>query len=224
MSQPSDPYATPSEGPQGSPPYGQPPHGQSPYGQPHGQPPYGQPQGEPQGQPGYAGPPGGGPQYGQPQPGGYPPGPQQFGAPNPYVAHQQALKRPGTVLAGSIMTWVGCTIGVLVGLVMGLAVQDSDLQGMVPAGDISIYRAAALGVAAWCVLVAIVSIFAFRGSKAAAITLVVMGGLIAVLQLISVIQGQGTAIVGLLYIVACVNLIFTMQPSRAWYNARAALG
>lgn len=189
----------------------------SPYGQqpPYGQPAYGQPAyGQPPAQPGYG-------QYGQ----------TPYGQTTP----RDPDRRPGTVLAACIITWVFAGLAGLLGvfmLIVVAAARDEFIDGveesegyedMVDAGvsatEIADWSSVSSGVfAALAILAMVVAWFAFRRSNGARIALVVLSGLTAVLT------GVGAAVacvpgVWTLAAIAVIVLLFT-GGANDWYARR----
>jgi hypothetical protein len=164
------------------------------------------------------------PQAGYPEYGAY-------GSPHPQQAFHPpgtAPRRPGTVLAGCILAWVGSVFGVLVGLLLLSVSEDSPLfdevdLGMSRADAVDAMHLAGGFLAGWCLVVAVMAVLAFRGVKWAAIALVVMAGLMVVLSLLSMVGSGGIqSLVGLLWSVGSAALIYLNRPAKAWFEAKAA--
>ncbi len=175
----------------------------------------------------------------QPYPGSSPPGsapyeagqPQQgypaFGAgPGASGVPPTEVKRPGTVLAGCILAWVGSVFGLLLGvLFLSLSENSSvfdDLDGDMNRADlVDALRITGGVLLAWCLVVFVLAVLAFRGAKWAAITLVVMAGVMAAFGLIGVVSGSGQGVLGLLWAAASATLIYLNRPAKQWYAAVA---
>ncbi|HET7326501.1 MAG TPA: proline-rich domain-containing protein [Nocardioidaceae bacterium] len=225
--QPHD-YGQQSSGPQT---YGQPeaPGPAQGYGQPH---PYGQ---EPSGPHTYGRPPGHGrPQgygqpYGQPYERPYGPPPGYYGAPNPFAADPH--KRPGTVVGAMVMTWVGVVFLVLVGLgALAFASSDQVLDAFTAelddpaftAGDITVVlQVVGVALLVWGVIVGVVSVFAWRRAKWARYTLIAMGALYGLLQLVALLAGELAVIFSIAYVAVVVVLLLVPRTGE-WYAAKSA--
>jgi hypothetical protein len=236
----------------GQPSYPQTP-GQDPYGQQgqypqSGQPQYGQPQYDPQyGQPQY-----GQPQYGQQ--GQYPPYGQQYdqqygqqyGQPpyDPYAQYQQyypqptppardADKRPGTVTAAAIVTWIGAggvlAVMLLLALVLGTAsdrffdefdraARDADLT-VTHSDLLAIGWGAVVVGTIWCIAAIMLAFFAMRRSQPARIALVVSAVMVVLISLLMILSGF-TVITLVLGVVVAV-LLFT-GGANEWYARKPA--
>ncbi|MQA84166.1 MAG: hypothetical protein GEV03_05945 [Streptosporangiales bacterium] len=219
---------------------------QDPWGQGEGQqpPPYGQtygqqqPPGGPQYPPGppQQGPPGGLPGY--PPPGGQqPPQGGAWGQPEgqwgygAYGAYDHP-RRPGTVLGGAIMTYVGSAFLVLLGVVLliGGAVSASFMEGAAESGAMgdmppNTLRLVILGLGGFvlvlgAVLIAL-ALFAQKGSNGARIGLTVIGGIQILLGLASLVTGSPQTIVTVLY-VGVVLVLFWVGGANEWYRAQKA--
>lgn len=225
-------YGAPSGGPGGQGQQGQPggpqypPGGQQPQypqqgypAQQPGQPQYPQQPGQPPPQQGGWGQPGG--QWGQPPGqwdyGGY----GGYGEYGPYGPYGQT-PRPGAVLGGAIMAYVGSALLVLVGiglLIASAAVSEQLQSAGLPAG-------AAVGAGVFVLLLAItvvvLAIFAQKGRNGSRIALTVVGGLYVVLSLINMVVSQN--LLGLLAIVWVVvaTLLFWVGGANDWYRSQRA--
>ncbi|MDE9367183.1 hypothetical protein PZ938_16310 [Luteipulveratus sp. YIM 133132] len=216
-----DPYAPPPENNAGG---QQPQYGQNPpqYGQNPTQPQYGQnPPQYGQNPPQYGQSPTQ-PQYGQ-QP-GYPAAPGYDQGQYPYGGYGQGqpagpVGRPGTLLAASILTWIGSGLGILVGLVLMVASGSSEFRDQLD--DVEPGAVAAIGgiILAVCVVSALMAFFAFKGHRWAVIVLTVLGALFMLGAISSLAQGNGGGIVSLAWIGAAVGL-FWATPSRQFYARR----
>jgi hypothetical protein len=160
------------------------------------------------------------PSYGQypqqPYPGQYA---GQYGHPAPYPLSQEPPPPPGRpvqLLIGSILAWVGCGLGLVVSIgLLSIASSDDSFEDL----DKGALTTAALLLLVLCLVVPILVFFAFRGSLGAAIAVVVIGGLFALIQLYSLVMGNGGAVVGLAWVVASAALI--LVGAREWKQQRA---
>lgn len=219
MSYPNPPEQQPD---QQQPGYGQP--GQQP-GQ--AQPGYGQPQGQPgQPQPGYGQQPGQQPgqyaapgQYGAP---GQPPSAPQAGYPAPGApayAHP-ALdpdKRPGGVVAASIMTWVGSGLMVFAGIGLLAAGGSPDVLNtlsMPPSAGSFLQITGAVSLVISIVAI-VLAVGAFKRKKGAMIGLVVLGAIYVIFSIVSMIQGMGSGVVAILWVAIACALLLRARP---WYD------
>lgn len=213
-------------------PYGQSPQEQPPaygpqqptappyqgYGQSPGEPPYGQQSG---GYPSYQ-------QPGSPY-GAYPP--QYPGYPAGHGGAPRSMARPGTVVTGCILAWVGGGVGLLLGLIMLVISAATDLSsvqaqiestGLTTQEFISLLHVVGAIMAVWCVAVIVVAALAYRGLQGFAITLLVMAGVFALLCLLSLLRGNGLSLVFILWVAASGLLVLVPKDARAWYAASAA--
>lgn len=148
--------------------------------------------------PQYPPPPPADPQYGQNY--GYPQGPQ--GTPS----------RPGTVLAGCIMTWVGGAFGLFAGLVLAAASGQSEFRNRLNLGDdlANVIQAIGVVVILWSLLAIVLAVFAFRGRRWAGIALLVMAGIYLVVAVIGMVTaGDATGLFGPAYSILAAVLIYT---------------
>jgi uncharacterized membrane protein len=172
-----------------------------PYGQ---QQPYGQPQ-----------------QYGQQ--GGY-----GYGATSPFATDPH--KRPGTVVTALVLTWVGVAVMLVLGA-GALAVYDSraiidDILRQAPtefpvsAGEVSDFlQVTGIVLLVWGLATLMVSIFAWRRANWARIVLSVMAVLYIAFQMFTLINGNPTVLVPILWVVAIIVLLWVPQ-SRQWYAGK----
>ena len=208
--------------------------------QPGGYPQPGQPQGgQPPQQPGY-GPahstPPPAPSYGAPDqgpitPGGYgapgqtPMASGGYGAPGGYgdPYHQVGMpqRRPGTVTAGAILTWVGCALMIIMGIIVAVAGGSLDLTEAL--GDMSgAATGIMVGVGIFLVVAGaiplVLGILAFKGSKGALIGLTVVGVIWVLLTLVSLFSdaGSGGNLIAVLWIAGATALFWS---GRSWYDA-----
>lgn len=206
--------------------YPQPPYdsGQGPGSHPYGSPPYGSPQYPAGTDPGPAGwgPPqgwGGQPQgWGDQPQGGW--GQPQYGPPGgPYGPP----RRPGTVLAAAIMTYVGAALFIVLGLVLVIGSSNPDFrEGFAEgAGTEGVPTGAIAGVGVVVALVGIALIvlaaFAQRGSNGARIGITVIGGVFIFLQLVSIATGAAQALLGLIWIGVAITLLW-VGGANAWFR------
>lgn len=208
-----------SPGPWQQGPVQQPPPRRDDYGQAPGTPQY------PTG-PAPQGPAGG---YGYPAPAwGQQPVPQGYGGYSPY---QGPPRRPGTVLGGAILTYIGSGFMILVALALLIgSASSSFLEGVGESAAASglstgAIRAVVLVVGAVFLVLGIVLIilaaYAQRGRNGARITLTVIGGIEIGLGMLSVITGSPQTIVSVLYVSLALALFWVGGASN-WYSARKA--
>lgn len=132
-------------------------------------------------------------------------------------------QRPGRVLAGSIMTFVGAGLMVLLGLLLLVAASNEDFVAgfttELGAGTLGSGFVTGFGVFALLVgsAVIVLAAFALRGSNGARIALTVIGGLFILADLASIVLGSPRAIVGLIWIAVAITLFWSGDAS-AWYR------
>jgi len=129
--------------------------------------------------------------------------------------------RPGSVTAGSVLAIIGGIVATLLGallLVLAGVVRDSSAfagTGLTPEMFVVLGGIVALvGV-----LVLVFGVMALRGRYWAAIALTITGGLYVALAIVSLIQGQGGVLVGIIWIAISVSLLMS-GTSRAWFRAQ----
>ncbi|MBK5249899.1 MAG: hypothetical protein JJE50_10815 [Actinomycetales bacterium] len=191
-----------------------------PYGSPE------QPGPNDQGTPAVPGPPpaygqqeSGQPGYGQ-QAGGYSAGSYQPG----YLG-DASLRRPGTVTAAAILTWLGGVLMTLLGFALAaIAGSSTGRQQLdLTADQANVLLGAGIGSAVWSILAIVLAVFVFRGSKGAAIGLTVLGALFIVFGLATLAIGSSTGGVGLpVAWVAVAIVLFRSKSARSWYAAKSA--
>lgn len=217
----SDPQGPGHSQPQPDQPYG----GQAPQ-HPGG---YGPPDANPPGAPNYGAPSYGAPGYGAPgqppaAPGQAPMAPG-YGAPGEYgggYGQAAVVRRPGTVTAGAILTWVGCGLMMILGLILAVAGGSlglSEAFGEMTGAATGIMVGVGVFVVIAGLIPLLLSIFAFRGSKGSLIGLTVVGALWVLLLLFSLVNSDnpGGGIVSILWIGGATALFWA---GRAWYDAR----
>lgn len=134
-------------------------------------------------------------------------------------------RRPGTVLAGCILAWVGSAAGIYTAVVLLTASQQSGLYDGLSADQrlevASVYRLVGILNLIWCPIVILAALFAFRRAKWAAITLVLMAVVWILVNIFNALAGGGFGVVlGVVWTTASVTLVYFLRPSREWYAAR----
>jgi hypothetical protein len=161
------------------------------------------------------------PQEGYPEYGGY------TSSQQPFYPSADRPSRPVTVIIGCIMAWVGSAVGILIGALFLSITEDSALFDDV---DLDVNRADAVDVLnltgafllGWCLIVVVMAFLAFRGAKWAAITLLVMAGIMIALTLVTIVSGGGgQGVIGLLWSLASAALIYLNRPAKEWFAAKA---
>ncbi|HIZ34879.1 MAG TPA: tetraspanin family protein [Candidatus Ruania gallistercoris] len=209
--------------PGGYPQPGQPQGGQPPqqpgYGPAHSTPPapgYGAP-GQPPAAPGYGAP-------------GQTPMAPGYGAPggygDPYAQVGMPQQRPGTVTAGAVMTFIGCGVMILLGLIIVIFALAGSQAFTEAFGEASGFATGAIAVVGIVLLVIgvipfILGLFAFRGSKGALIGLTIFAGIYVLLSLGSVFTDSGTGgtLLPLIWVIAATALFWS---GKSWYDAPRA--
>jgi hypothetical protein len=152
-----------------------------------------------------------------------------LGYPSPALPNEDAirLERPTLVFAGCIMAWVGSAIGLLIGAFLVTISSTAPALDTVAAADRADMASALHLVGGillvWCPLVIVVAMFAYRGARWAALTLVGMAGAYLVMSIVS-LATSSTAQGGLalLWTAVSAGLVFAPPTSRAWFNRMAA--
>jgi hypothetical protein len=136
--------------------------------------------------------------------------------------------RPGFVLAGCVLAWVGAIVGALNGALF-LTVSErtaflSDLAVEDRARQITFYHWLGIALVAWCLVVAVVTFFAFRRAKGAALALVAMGIVWVLVNIFNGLSGAGLGVVvGSAWTIASITFVYFVRQSREWYASRNSL-
>lgn len=155
-------------------------------------------------------------------PNSYAPNSYAPGAYAPSTYSPNHTRRPGTVIAGAVLTWVGsgCMIGLALALTIIAQVShavDEEAIGDTLTGTLT---AAAGAVAVISVLAVVLSILAFRGSKGAAIALMILAALYAAGNVAAIAHwGQTTLLLPVIWVLLAGIL---MVSGGRWYDARKA--
>ncbi len=129
--------------------------------------------------------------------------------------------RPGTVLAGCVMSWVGGAFGALIGIALVSASGSKSFQDQlnVTSEGASSLRLIGVVVVLWCLLVIGLAVQVFRRKRWAAIALAVMAGIFTVFSVVNMVaSGSPSGLVGVLWSVAAAAVVF--NGSREWFAAR----
>ncbi len=182
------------------------------------------------------------PPGGQYQGGQYPSGPYQGGAyqggdyqggayqgqyPGGGYDERPAPSRPGTLLAGCILTWIGSALGLLFGLLLlGMSGNQDLAEALDAAGsqDVeTIMQVTGSMLALWSLLAAVLAVFTFMGKRWAAIALAVVGALYVALVVFGMVtSGDPTGVVAIAWVVGSLALIFA--GSKAWFEHKSGKG
>ncbi|MQA78131.1 MAG: hypothetical protein GEV10_06585 [Streptosporangiales bacterium] len=162
-------------------------------------------------------------------PWGQPP-PPAFPAAGAYGGHQE-VRRPGTILAATIMAYVGAGPLMLFGAVILIgSLNESFVEGFAGAAGLGAspladQRMLLLGMGGGSLLlglaVTVLALFAQQGRQWAHITLTVVGGLYTVVSLASVGNGSPQSILGATYVGVAVMLLW-IGGAGARYRSRRA--
>lgn len=138
-------------------------------------------------------------------------------------------RRPGTVLAACLMTWIGnglLSAGLVLAVIVGLAGGfDETSEG--GDDDTTAVMVFSIIVLVICVALILLAVAAFRGRLWAAVTLTVVGGLVAGLMLLSALASPSSAAAGLpiaLYVAAAVGLLWGPAAMRFYRSRSTARG
>ena len=136
-----------------------------------------------------------------------------------------APRRPGTLIAGCVMTWVGGVSGILGGLSYLVAAGSEDAIEDFSSDTVTADEAQTLLqtigslILVWSLIAVVLALFVFFGRRWAALALAVVGGLFTVLSLVSVPSSGVQALVGAAWVIAACALI--LNGSREWFRYRA---
>ncbi|MBA2774400.1 MAG: hypothetical protein H0U36_10215 [Nocardioidaceae bacterium] len=157
-------------------------------------------------------------------PASYPP-PPPGGDPYGYGGDRPAPKRPGTLLAGCIMSWIGSAVGLLLGGVFLAASSNDELLDQmasnVDRADAQTFLQTFGGVLlVWSLLTLVFSILAFIGKRWAAIALVVLGGLWVAFNLYALVTGgEAQGLVGIIWV--GVASVLVLIGSKEWFDYKS---
>lgn len=165
------------------------------------------------------------PQQGYPEYGAY-------GQPHAQQAYQPpggTPKRPGSVLAGAVLAWIGGAIGLLFGVVsIGSAddlvadLPESAKEGFTDAEMVDALQVLGVVIAVWCLAVIVLATLAFLGRRWAAIGVVAMAAVFSAMMLVGVLSGNGAGLAFVAWTVASAVLIYFTNAAKEWYTAKAA--
>ncbi|MQA84164.1 MAG: hypothetical protein GEV03_05935 [Streptosporangiales bacterium] len=125
-------------------------------------------------------------------------------------------RRPGTVLGGAIMTYVGSAFGVFVGLAN--VVTSAELAESLRT-DPRALVAWGVGIAVASVAASVLAIFALRGSNGARAALTVVGGIYVLWALYSLVRDHNVLGVAAVAWIAAAVALFWVGNAGAWYRA-----
>lgn len=151
---------------------------------------------------------------------GYPPGPGYGGQ-----DERPAPSRPGTLLAGCILTWIGSALGLLLGIALLALSNSDDLFDALPDNtnrdDAQLILQVTGGLLiVSCLLALLFSILAFTGKRWAAIALTVLGVLWILLSLYGLVTGGGgSGLLPIVWIGVSVGLV--MAGSKEWFDHKS---
>jgi hypothetical protein len=136
--------------------------------------------------------------------------------------------RPAYVLAGCVLAWVGAIVGSFNGALF-LTVNEStrfvrDMAAADRAGQITFYHWLGIALAMWCLILAVVTYFAFRRDRWAARALVAMGIIWVLVNIFNGLSGAGLGVViGSIWTIASITFVYFVRQSREWYASRDAM-
>lgn len=141
-----------------------------------------------------------------------------------YGGSQPAPSRPGTLVAGCILSWIGSVVGALFGLLF-LALSGTDqlldeLPDEINRDDAQASLQVIGGILlVWSLLTLIFAVLAFMGRRWAAIALTVLGVLWILLSALSVAVGNAPGVLSILWVGAAVLLV--MMGSKRWFDYKS---
>lgn len=170
----------------------------------------------------------------------YPPPPMPRGD-EPYPAHGATpagpLRRPGTVTAACVLTWVFSAIALIGSVIQALAItggrdeviaeleKNEDWETIQDQMDVNAADFVdAMGVFLWVVaalslLAILLAVFTFRGGRGARVGLVVLSAITALIALL-----LSVAIIPFLWVIVCVTTIVLLfvGGAGAWFASKGA--
>lgn len=141
---------------------------------------------------------------------------------------QPELRRPGSVTAGVVLSWIGAGLFVLLGLTALLFAGNPAFLTELEASlgqriDEATVTTLMQGVGAlmliWGIGVFLAALFAWRRRRWARILLTVMGVLYSLFQLLGVLTGAVAALVPVMWVAVAVGLLWT-PTANAWFAGR----
>lgn len=158
--------------------------------------------------------------------------PPQLAFAVPYGGPRE-MRRPGTLLAATIMAYVGSGPLVLFGVVFLVgSLSESFVAGFGDAGglgsaSLADQRLLMLGMGSGTLVlgltVAALALFAQLGRRWAHTALTVVGALYTLVSLVSVVNGSPQTIVGATYVGVAIMLLW-IGGAPAWYRSRRSHG
>ncbi len=145
-----------------------------------------------------------------------------------YAGHDErpAPSRPGTLLAGCILTWVGSAAGLLVGvafLAMSGSDEFNDVFDAAGADLETVLKVLGGALVVWSLLAAVLAVFTVMGNRWAAIALAVVGGLYIALVVYGIVtSGDVSGLIGIVWVLVSLALVFS--GSKAWFDYKAGKG
>ena len=137
------------------------------------------------------------------------------------VGDPRAARRPGTVTASVVMTYIGAGLMVLVGLGFlitaasaGAAEQTAVQQALGAAVGLAGIGVFTLVVGAVLIVLAVLTQRGRRGPRTA---LTVIGGIAVVLDVVQLATGKPQAVISLVWVVVAVGLLWSGQ-ARSWFR------
>jgi hypothetical protein len=137
------------------------------------------------------------------------------------------VDRPASVYAGCVMAWIGSVIGLIIGGFLVSIASTSPALDTVAAPDRADVASSLHVVGGillvWCPIVIVVAVFAYRGARWAALTLLGMAGAYVLASIVS-LATNSTAQGGLALIWTAVSagLVYVPRSSREWFAAMGA--
>lgn len=163
--------------------------------------------------------------YGAPAAGGYSQQPDQFGQSAAPWGQGGALPRPGTVIAGCVLAWIGSALMIVLGLIILIAggtltASDLGLSGADSAGLMAVIGIFGGIFLVWGLIVVLGAVFAFRGAKWGRMLLTVLGAIFLVFGIMGLTTGEASGLIGVAWVAASTVLLW-LPASTAWYNSKA---
>ena len=134
------------------------------------------------------------------------------------------VERPWTVFAGTVMAGVGGVVGLVLGLfLLSMSTSSTALAPVAVEDRADLVRGIHLVGAIssiWCPIVVVAAVFAFRGARWAALTLVAMAGIYGLVSVAaSVLNSTAQGGIGLIWALVSAALVYGSQGARAWFRA-----
>lgn len=141
--------------------------------------------------------------------------------PHPRVGGPRTVRRPGTVTAAVVMTYIGAGLMVLVGLAFLVTAASADAaeQAAVQQALGAAVGLAGIGVITLVVgvILIVLAVLTQRGRRGPRTALTVIGGIAVLLDVVQLATGKPQAAISLVWVAVAVGLLWAGQ-ARSWFR------